>query len=135
MGTRRRRARRLLGYDDEFVAKIASDSARRSSSPNTSFLTARSSDTDSTMSHAVATAGSSASKSSTVPSGPASPSRSPTSDTCSSTKRLAASREPAERENRCTRLPPAENIMAMRRPSVPPPITEIGRSSTSLGKK
>jgi hypothetical protein len=25
--------------------------------------------------------------------------------------------------------------MAMRRPSVPPPITEIGRASTSLGKK
>ena len=128
-------SRRLLGYDDEFVARIASDSARRSSSRNTCFLSARSSDTDSMMSHAVATAGSSASKSSTVPGDlSASPGCSRTEDACSSTKRLAASREPAERENSCTWLPPAENIMAMRRPSVPPPITEIGRSSTSLGR-
>ena len=37
-------------------------------------------------------------------------------------------------ENSLTWLPQAENIMAMRRPSVPPPITEIGRSSTSLGR-
>jgi hypothetical protein len=68
-----------------------------------------------------------------VPTEPAaSPSRSRTPGTCFPTKRLAASRVPVERENNCTRLPPAANITAIRRPSVPPPITATSRSSTSL---
>ena len=87
------------------------------------------------MSRAVATAGSSVPDSLTVPADLAArPGCSRTSEACSPAKRLAASREPAERENSCTRLPPAENIMAMRRPSVPPPITEIGRSPASRGR-